>query len=234
MTTPNFNPDEIKKFSELAAHWWDTQGKLKTLHDINPLRLSYIDEKARLSGKKVIDIGCGGGILSESMDKIGAEVTGIDMSEASIQVAKLHQQESGTQVNYRVITAEALALESPSQFDVVTCLELLEHVPDPVSIIQSAAALTKPGGQLFFSTLNRNLKSYLYAIIGAEYILKLIPKNTHDFSKFIRPSELSEWARKAGLKVQDLTGLSYHPFTKEYKLCPDVSINYLMQCIKIR
>jgi 2-polyprenyl-6-hydroxyphenyl methylase/3-demethylubiquinone-9 3-methyltransferase len=233
MTTSNIDPTEIAKFSELSIHWWDTQGELKTLHDINPLRLCYINEKSHLPGKTVLDIGCGGGILSESMDKIGAKVTGIDMSDASISVAKLHQFESGTNVNYLVTTAEALAMECPGQFDVVTCLEMLEHVPDPVSIIKSAAQLTKPGGHLFFSTLNRNVKSYLFAIIGAEYIMKLIPKNTHDFSKFIRPSELQDWARKAGLTIKDLTGLSYNPFTKQYKLCNDVSVNYLAHCIKM-
>jgi 2-polyprenyl-6-hydroxyphenyl methylase / 3-demethylubiquinone-9 3-methyltransferase len=233
MTTPNIDPIEITKFSELSAHWWDVQGELKTLHDINPHRLRYINERSPLLGKTVLDIGCGGGILSESMDKMGAKVTGIDMSEASIHVAKLHQYDSQTQVDYLITTAEAFAAKRPAQFDVITCLELLEHVPDPISIIKSAAQLTKPGGHLFFSTLNRNLKSYLFAIIGAEYILKLIPKNTHDFSKFIRPSELSDWARKASLRVEEITGLSYNPFTKEYKLCPDVSINYLVHCIKI-
>jgi 2-polyprenyl-6-hydroxyphenyl methylase/3-demethylubiquinone-9 3-methyltransferase len=233
MTTPNLDPTEISKFSELSAHWWDTQGELRTLHEINPLRLRYIDEKAKLADKTVVDIGCGGGILSESMAKSGAIVTGIDMSEASINVAKLHQFESGTNVDYLVTTAETLATERPGEFDIITCMEMLEHVPDPVSIIRSAAELVKPGGQIFFSTINRNIKSYLFAIIGAEYVLKLIPKNTHDFSKFIKPSELSDWARRANLTVEDITGMSYNPFTKEPKLCSDVAVNYLVWCKKL-
>jgi 2-polyprenyl-6-hydroxyphenyl methylase/3-demethylubiquinone-9 3-methyltransferase len=231
MIKPNIDPAEIAKFSELSTHWWDTEGELRTLHQINPLRLRYINDKAKLAGKNVLDIGCGGGILAEGMAKIGANVTGIDMSESSINVAKLHQYESGTNVDYLVTTAESLAAERPAQFDVVTCLEMLEHVPDPASIIQAAAKLVKPGGQVFFSTINRTVKSYLLAIVGAEYILKLIPKNTHDYAKFIRPSELSAWARAAGLRTQDVVGMTYNPFTKECKLSEDVSVNYLVQCV---
>jgi len=229
MAIPNIDPAEIAKFSELSAHWWDTQGELKSLHDINPLRLGYINEKTnKLAGKTVLDIGCGGGILAESMARMGAHVTGIDMTEAAIQVAKLHQYESGTSVDYLITTAEQFALERPGQFDVITCLEMLEHVPHPESIVKSTARLIKPGGQVFFSTLNRNIKSYLFAIVGAEYILKMIPKNTHDFAKFIRPSELSEWIRQSGLTVKDITGLTYNPFTKEYALGSDVAVNYFM------
>jgi 2-polyprenyl-6-hydroxyphenyl methylase/3-demethylubiquinone-9 3-methyltransferase len=232
MTTPNIDPAEIAKFREHAAHWWDTQGELKTLHHINPVRLGYINKNAPLAGKKVIDIGCGGGILSEGMAKLGAHVTGIDMCEAAIQVAQLHQHESGTQVDYLVTTAEALAAEKPAQFDVVTCLELLEHVPDPASIVKAAGKLVKPGGHVFFSTLNRTMKSYLFAIVGAEYLMKLIPKNTHDYAKFIRPSELSDWTRQTGLVTQDITGMAYNPFTKECKLHSDISVNYLVHCVR--
>lgn len=232
MSNPNIDPAEIAKFSQLAAHWWDTHGEMKSLHDINPLRLSYINEKSPLKDKKIIDIGCGGGILSESMAKLGGMITGIDMSKEAIQVAKLHQHESGTKVDYFVSTAEDFAANHPGAFDVVTCLEMLEHVPDPSSIVSACAKLVKPGGHVFFSTLNRNPKSYLFAIIGAEYLLKLIPKNTHDYAKFIRPSELSEWARKSGLTVNTITGLTYNPLTKAYKLCSDISVNYLVHMEK--
>jgi 2-polyprenyl-6-hydroxyphenyl methylase/3-demethylubiquinone-9 3-methyltransferase len=230
MTTPNIDPVEIDKFRKQAAHWWDPQGELKTLHHINPIRLEFIDKNAPLRNKKVLDIGCGGGILSEGMAKLGAHVTGIDMCQEAIQVAQLHQHESGTSVDYFVTTAETLAAEQPAQFDIVTCLELLEHVPDPASIVNAAAQLTKPGGHLFFSTLNRTMKSYLLAIVGAEYVMKLIPKNTHDYAKFIRPSELSEWLRSAGLATQEMTGMSYNPWTKECRLTTDVSVNYLVFC----
>ncbi len=228
----NIDPAEIAKFSELATHWWDPHGEMKSLHDINPLRLHYIDQNSSLKGKKVIDIGCGGGILSESMNQLGADVTGLDMSKEAIQVARLHQHESGARVDYFVSTAEDFATKHPGEFDVVTCLEMLEHVPDPSSIVRACAELAKPGGSVFFSTLNRNMKSYLFAIIGAEYVLNIIPKNTHDYAKFIRPSELSEWARKSGLIVKNMTGLTYHPLNKTYKLCDDISVNYLAYMIK--
>lgn len=232
MSNPNIDPEEITKFSQLAAHWWDTHGEMKSLHDINPLRLGYIDDHASLKDKKIIDIGCGGGILSESMNKLGGIVTGIDMSEEAVKVAKLHQHESNTHVDYFVSTAEDFAAKHPGEFNIVTCLEMLEHVPDPSSIVNACAKLVKPGGQVFFSTLNRNIKSYLFAIVGAEYLLKLIPKNTHDYAKFIRPSELSEWARKSGLTVKNLIGLTYNPLTKEYKLTPDISVNYMVHMEK--
>lgn len=228
----NIDPAEIAKFSELATHWWDPNGEMKSLHDINPLRLQYINQHAPLKDKKIIDIGCGGGILSESMDKAGGQVTGLDMSKQAIQVAKLHQHESGTHVDYFVSTAEDFAAQHPGEFDVVTCLEMLEHVPDPVSIVRACATLVKSGGHVFFSTLNRNMKAYLFAIVGAEYILNIIPKNTHDYAKFIRPSELSEWARKSELAVKNMIGLTYNPLNKTYKLCDDISVNYLVHMTK--
>lgn len=224
----NIDPSEIAKFTELSSHWWDPAGELRTLHEINPLRLHWIDEKVSLHDKTVIDIGCGGGILAESMAKLGAHVTGIDMSQGAINVANLHQLESGAQVEYLLKTAEKIAEERPGNYDVVTCMEMLEHVPDPAGVIQACAKLVKPSGDIFFSTLNRNLKAYLFAIIGAEYILKLLPQSTHDYAKFIRPSELSEWSRKAGLTVMDMAGFSYNPFTKKFKLGSDVSVNYLV------
>jgi 2-polyprenyl-6-hydroxyphenyl methylase / 3-demethylubiquinone-9 3-methyltransferase len=224
----NIDPVEIAKFSEHAAYWWDLHGEFKPLHEINPLRLGYINEKTSLAGKKVIDIGCGGGILTESMAALGATVTGVDMSEAALNVAKLHLLESGLSVEYVLSTAEKIAEERPAQYDVVTCLEMLEHVPDPLSVITACSALVKPGGQVFFSTLNRNMKSYLFAIVGAEYVLKLLPRNTHDFAKFIRPAELAEWARKSQLSVAEMMGMTYNPFTKIYALSPDISVNYLM------
>lgn len=199
------------------------------LHDINPLRVNWIDERAGLAGKKVLDIGCGGGILSEAMAQRGANVTGIDMGEAPLAVARLHQLESGVAVDYRQITAEQMAEEMPGQFDVVTCLEMLEHVPDPASVIRACHRLVKPGGQVFLSTINRNPKAYLFAVIGAEYILQLLPRGTHDFRKFIRPSELGAWSREAGLEVKDIIGLTYNPLTKHYKLANDVDVNYMVQ-----
>lgn len=224
----NIDQIEIAKFAKLASHWWDPQGELRTLHDINPLRLSYITDQVNLSGKKVLDIGCGGGILAESMDRCGALVTGIDLGEEALQAARFHQEKSGTHVNYLLMSAEEFAETNEAQFDVVTCLELLEHVPDPASIINAAAKIVKPGGMIFFSTLNRNIKAYLFAIVGAEYLLRMLPKNTHDFAKFIRPSELAEWSRKAGLSVNHMKGLKYHPLTKEYTMDEDVSVNYMM------
>ena len=229
-TTHNVDYQEIAKFEELASRWWDPHSEFKPLHDINPLRLEYIDRRANLNGKKVLDVGCGGGILSESMAQRGAHVTGIDMGEAPLSVAKLHKLESGVEVDYQRITAEELATQQPQSFDVVTCLEMLEHVPNPASIIQACSQLVKPGGHVFFSTINRNPKSYLFAIVGAEYILKMLPKGTHDYSKFIKPSELESWARETDLVTRELTGMSYNPLTKKYSLGFDVDVNYLMHC----
>jgi 2-polyprenyl-6-hydroxyphenyl methylase/3-demethylubiquinone-9 3-methyltransferase len=223
----NVDPAEVAKFEELASRWWDPHSEFKPLHDINPLRVDYIERRAALAGKQVLDVGCGGGILSEAMARHGARVTGIDMGEAPLSVARLHQYESGVEVDYQRITAEQLAATQPGSFDVVTCLEMLEHVPDPASVIHACAQLVKPGGQVFFSTLNRNPKSYLFAILGAEYLLRLLPKGTHDYRKFIRPSELDEWARQAGLELDDLTGMSYNPLSGEYRLGDDVDVNYL-------
>ena len=223
----NYDAGELEKFATLAAHWWDQTGELKTLHQINPLRLCYIKQKTSLQEMKVVDIGCGGGILSESLAKEGANVTGIDLNKSVIDVAKLHQYESGTNIEYLVTAAETLAAERPGEYDIVTCLEMLEHVPDPGAIIQACATLVKPGGHVFFSTLNRNLKSYLFAIVGAEYILKLLAKNTHDYAKFIKPSELNNWARQAHLKLQEMKGISYYPLSQQFKLTEDISVNYL-------
>lgn len=226
-TIPNVDHQEVSKFERLAARWWDPNSEFKPLHDINPLRLDYIDQRAGLSGKKVVDVGCGGGILAESMALRGATVTGIDMGEAPLAVARLHQLESGVEVDYRHSTAEALAAEAPASFDVVTCMEMLEHVPSPASVITACAALVKPGGQVFFSTINRNPKSYLFAIVGAEYLLRMLPKGTHDYGKFIRPSELDQWARSARLDLRQLTGLSYNPLTRSYRLGKDIDVNYM-------
>lgn len=227
----NVDHAEVSKFEQLASRWWDPNSEFKPLHEINPLRLDYIDARAVLSGKAVLDVGCGGGILAESMAARGAKVTGIDMGESPLEVARLHLLESGQHVEYRRVPVEELAAEMPVQFDVVTCMEMLEHVPDPASVIAACATLVKPGGQVFFSTINRNPKSYLFAIVGAEYILRMLPKGTHDFAKFIRPSELNRWARKAGLDTADLTGMTYNPLTGVYKLDPgDVDVNYMVAC----
>ena len=230
--TLNVDPAEVAKFEALASRWWDPHSEFKPLHDINPLRLDYIDRRAGLQGKQVADVGCGGGILSESMAQRGAIVTGIDMGKAPLAVAQLHKLESGVEVNYRQGTAEELAAELPEKFDVVTCLEMLEHVPDPASTIQACTQLVKPGGALFFSTINRNPKSYLFAIVGAEYLLRLLPRGTHDYAGFIKPSELEGWCRHAGLELRDLTGMSYNPLTQHYSLSKDLSVNYLAYAIK--
>ena len=224
----NVDHAEIHKFSELAHRWWDPNSEFKPLHAINPLRLNWINGIAPLRGKKVLDVGCGGGILSEAMAAVGAEVSGIDLSEKALKVAKLHLLESGLKVDYQMIAAETLAEQKPGEFDVVTCMEMLEHVPQPASIVAACAQLVKPGGHVFFSTLNRNPKSYLFAVIGAEYILNLLPRGTHDYAKFITPAELARMTRGAGLETGQLIGLTYNPLTKIYKLEPDTSVNYLM------
>jgi 2-polyprenyl-6-hydroxyphenyl methylase/3-demethylubiquinone-9 3-methyltransferase len=231
-TQSNVDHQEIAKFEELASRWWDPHGEFKPLHEINPLRLEYIDRRVNLDGKSVVDVGCGGGILSESMAQRGAIVTGIDLGEAPLSVARLHKYESGVEVNYQKISAEELADRESGEYDVVTCLEMLEHVPDPASTIRACAQLVKPDGHVFFSTINRNPKSYLFAIIGAEYILKLLPRGTHDYAKFIRPAELESWIRDAELTTRELTGMSYNPLTKTYSLGHDVSVNYLLHCQK--
>ena len=230
MSHHNVDQTEVNKFEELASRWWDPHSEFKPLHEINPLRLAYIEDHAGgLTGKRVLDVGCGGGILAESMAAKGAEVTGIDMGEANLEVARLHLLESGLDVDYRQMPVEKLAEEMPGAFDVVTCMEMLEHVPDPGSVIRACATLVKPGGKLFFSTINRNPKSYLFAIVGAEYLLHLLPKGTHDYARFIRPSELNRWVREAGLETRDITGMTYNPFTRVYRLDPDdVDVNYLV------
>lgn len=226
--TANVDPSEIAKFEALASRWWDPHSEFKPLHDINPLRLNWIDERASLHGKRVLDVGCGGGILSESMARRGASVTGIDMGEAPLSVARMHLFESGLQVDYRQVQVEVLAAEQPGSFDVVTCLEMLEHVPDPASVIRACFTLVKPGGKVFFSTINRNPKAYMFAIVGAEYLLRLLPRGTHDYEKFIRPSELGSWIRHAGLELNEMTGLHFNPLTKRYWLGPNVDVNYMV------
>ena len=229
----NVDQQELDKFSALASRWWDPKSEFKPLHDINPLRLDYIEQYAgNLTAKKILDVGCGGGILSESLAQKGADVVGIDMSETPLNVAKLHLHESELKVDYQLITVEQLAEESPGSFDIITCMEMLEHVPDPASIVTSCYKLLKPGGKVFFSTINRNPKSYLFAIIGAEYILRLLPKGTHDHSKFIRPAELTSWIVAADGEVMDITGMTYNPISKQYALGRDVSVNYLLHSIK--
>ena len=231
-STRNVNIDraEVSKFDEIAFRWWDKQSEFKPLHDINPLRLRYIQDHVSLHGKHVVDVGCGGGILSEALAQAGAQVTGIDMAQGAIEVAQLHRLESHVDVDYLLITAEELAAQRPGTYDVVTCMEMLEHVPDPASVIQACTRLVKPGGHVFFSSLNRNMKSYVQAIIGAEYVLGMLPKGTHDYRKFIRPSELAQWSRAAGLDLLDISGMSYNPITRHYALVRDVSVNYLATC----
>jgi len=226
----NVDQGEVGKFDQLASRWWDPKSEFRPLHEINPLRLEWINKLAPLAGKKVIDIGCGGGILSESMAALGADVTGIDMAPTPLQVAKLHLKETGLQVDYQQITAEHMAEEHAGEFDVVTCMEMLEHVPDPASVVKACAQLVKPGGMVFLSTINRNPKSFAMAIVGAEYILKLLPKGTHEYAKFIRPSELANWCRSAGLETGDMTGIHYNPLTQRYTLGPGVDVNYLLSC----
>jgi 2-polyprenyl-6-hydroxyphenyl methylase/3-demethylubiquinone-9 3-methyltransferase len=228
-SSTNVDPAELAKFSELAHRWWDTESEFRPLHQINPLRLNWIQSLSPLMGKKVVDIGCGGGILSDAMARQGAQVLGVDLAVKSLKVAQLHALEAGTQgVEYKEISAEALAVEQAGQFDVVTCMEMLEHVPDPASVVQACAQLVKPGGWVFFSTLNRNPKSFLFAVIGAEYVLNLLPKGTHEYARMIKPSELADWVRASGLDVLHMKGMTYNPFTQVYALGKDTDVNYLM------
>lgn len=227
-TTENIDAGELHKFSQLASRWWDQDGELKTLHDINPLRLDYIDERAQLAGKDVLDVGCGGGILTEAMAMRRAQVTGIDAAEEPLKVARLHDAGSNAGAEYICSTPEEYARDHGGSFDVVTCLELLEHVPAPQRVVEACSRLVRPGGHVFFSTINRNRKSYLYAILGAEYVLKLLPKGTHEHSRFITPAELASWGRDCGLSIQDITGLTYNPLTKRYGLDNDIDVNYLV------
>ena len=225
----NVDPNEVAKFEQLASRWWDRNSEFKPLHDINPLRANWIDKLAPVAEQKVLDVGCGGGILCEAMAQRGDDVTGIDMGEAPLAVGKLHKFESGVEVDYQKSTAEDFAQSHPEQFDVVTCLEMLEHVPDPGSVVRACAAMTKPDGTLFFSTINRNPKAYLLAIIGVEYVLRMLPKGTHEYGKFIRPAELGQWIREAGLELDQMTGLTYNPITKTYRLTEtDVDVNYMI------
>jgi len=229
----NVDPQEIAKFEALASRWWDRSSEFRPLHEINPLRANYIDRHSPVAGQQLVDVGCGGGILAESMAQRGATVTGIDMGEAPLSVARLHQLESGVDVRYLQSTAEDLAEQEPGSFDVVCCLEMLEHVPDPASVIDACAALAKPGASLYFSTINRNPKAFMFAIVGAEHILQLLPAGTHEYAKFIKPSEMAGWIREAGLVLKDMTGLTYNPITKAYRLNPrDVSVNYMLRATK--
>ena len=223
----NADPREVAKFEALASRWWDTQGAFKALHDINPLRLAFVEATGSLAGQTVLDVGCGGGILAEGMAARGATVTGIDASRAALTTARLHLEESGVAVDYVCATAEQMAHERPGEFDLVTCMELLEHVPEPASVVAACARLARPGGEVIFSTINRNLKAYLLAVIGGEYLLRLLPRGTHDYEKFIRPSELDAWARSTGLTLDELRGLIYNPVTRRYSLSGDVDVNYL-------
>ncbi len=229
---PNADPAELQKFGALAHRWWDPQGDMRPLHEINPLRLDWIDRLASLAGKRVVDVGCGGGILAEAMAQRGARVTGIDLSTKPLRVAQLHALESGATVDYRERSAESLAAESPAAFDVVTCMEMLEHVPDPSSSVHACSTLARPGGWVFFSTINRNPKSFLFAIVGAEYVLRLLPRGTHEYAKFIRPSELAAMSRNAGLEVVEILGLTYNPLTRRFALGGDTDVNYLVACRK--
>lgn len=229
----NVDELEIRKFEALASRWWDPNSEFRPLHEINPLRVNYINQKVNLAELRVLDVGCGGGILAEAMAHHGAQVTAIDMADASLSVARLHQLESGLNIDYRKCSAEQLADEQAGNFDVVTCLEMLEHVPDPASVVDACTRLVKPGGKVFFSTINRNPKSYLFAIVGAEYILSLLPRGTHDYDKFIKPSELAAWARESGLQLNDQIGMGYNPLSKRYYLEKNVSVNYLATYTRI-
>lgn len=231
--TTNSDPVEVRKFSDLAHRWWDPASEFKPLHEINPLRLDWIDAHCNLAGKQVLDVGCGGGLLTEGMAQRGATVSGIDLSDKALGVARLHLYESGLEIDYQLISAEAHAEKHPASFDVVTCMEMLEHVPDPASTVRACAQLVKPGGDVFFSTLNRKFKAYLLAIIGAEYVLNMLPRGTHEYSKFIKPSELARYCRDAGLEISTLTGMSYNPITKVYSLGPDADVNYLVHARRI-
>jgi 2-polyprenyl-6-hydroxyphenyl methylase/3-demethylubiquinone-9 3-methyltransferase len=230
----NVDQAEIGKFDELAHRWWDPHGEFKPLHDINPLRLEWIERHASLAGKAVLDVGCGGGILAESMARLGARVTGIDLSEKALRVAGLHLLQSKLDVQYQKTSVEELAALHPGAFDVVTCMELLEHVPEPPAMVAACARLVRPGGQVFFSTINRNPKAYLFAVIGAEYVLGLLPRGTHDYQRFIKPSELARWSREAGLRTEELLGMTYNPLTKRYSLGRDCDVNYLVRCLRER
>ena len=228
----NADPRELEKFSALAHRWWDPGSEFKPLHQINPLRLDWIDGLAPLAGKSALDIGCGGGILAEAMAKRGARVKGIDLSDKALKVAQLHSLESRVAVDYEAVSAEDLAARSPAAYDVVTCMELLEHVPDPASTVRACARLARPGGHVFFSTINRNLKSYLFAVIGAEYVLKLLPRGTHDYARFVKPSELARHCRDSGLAVRGIVGMTYNPFSRSYALGSDTDVNYLVHCAR--
>lgn len=232
MPDDNVDPAELKKFSDLAHRWWDPRGAFRPLHELNPVRLEWIERQRPLAGTRVVDVGCGGGILAEAMSARGAQVLGIDLAGKSLQVARLHALESGAKVEYRAVAAEALAEEQPANFDLVTCMEMLEHVPDPASTIAACARLVRPGGQVVFSTINRNLKSFLFAIVGAEYVLRLLPRGTHEHARFLRPSEIARGARASGLEVRELTGMHYQPLTRRFHLAPDTSVNYLMACTR--
>lgn len=232
MSTINADPQELAKFGELAHRWWDPNSEFKPLHDINPLRLDWIDHTAGLAGKQVLDVGCSGGLLSESMAARGAQVTGIDLSDQALGVARLHLFESNLQVDYRKIAVEALAAKRPASYDAVTCLEMLEHVPDPASVVRACAKLVKPGDPVFFSTINRNPKAYAFAVLGTEYLLKLLPRGTHDYTKFLRPAKLSNFCREAGLDIGKIIGISYNPLTRTYTLGQDTSVNYLMRTVR--
>jgi 2-polyprenyl-6-hydroxyphenyl methylase/3-demethylubiquinone-9 3-methyltransferase len=228
----NVDQAELAKFNELAHRWWDPHGEFRPLHEINPLRLDWIDGRAQLAGKAVLDVGCGGGVLAEAMARRGARVTGIDLSEKALRVAELHLLESELAVRYEHAMPEAYAAAHPAEFDVITCMELLEHVPDPASMVAACARLVRPGGQIFFSTINRNPKAYLFAVIGAEYILKLLPRGTHDYQKFIRPSELARWARASDLTPEEMIGMTYNPISRQYKLGADCDVNYMLRCLR--